>query len=68
MGCLTQAVSRYSLELELRKVQEELLSVMNDVCKILADIPSSEMTSLFSLSAGHVQKNLAIRSVVCVFA
>lgn len=51
------------MELELRRVQEERLAVTDSVCEILADIPSSEMASLFRASAGHVQKKLAMRSV-----
>ena len=36
---------------------------MDEVCELLSDIPASKISSLFGLSAGHVQKKLAVRCV-----
>ena len=55
------------IQSEIDAICRERVSVMDDVCDILSDFPSSEITLLFKHSAGHVQKKLAIRWVFIGF-
>ncbi len=45
----------------LDEIRSERQQVMEEVCDLLSDVPASKMSSLFGLSAVHVQKKLAIR-------
>lgn len=49
------------MEQKLDDLRSERLRVMDEVCELLSDIPPSRITSLFGLSAAHVQKKLAVR-------
>lgn len=49
------------LQKEIDDVRSKRLTIMDGICELLADIPSSEITSFFGLSAGHLQKQLAMR-------
>ena len=54
------------VEKELAEVQQKRVKVMDDLCEILSDLPSSAVTSLFGGGACEVKKKLAIRSdLVC---
>lgn len=49
------------MEQKLDDLRSERLRVMDEVCELLSDIPPSRITSLFGLSAAHIQKKLAVR-------
>ena len=37
------------------------LKLMDEICEMLNEIPASSISTLFGLSAGYIQKKLAIR-------
>uniref|UniRef100_A0A1X7TXU5 Helicase ATP-binding domain-containing protein n=1 Tax=Amphimedon queenslandica TaxID=400682 RepID=A0A1X7TXU5_AMPQE len=45
----------------LSELQLKRLKVMDEICDILSDIPSTRMTELFGLSACYLKKKLAMR-------
>ena len=52
------------MEQKLSEVHRERVSTMDDVCELLSDIPAKDLTSLFGISASHMQRKLAKRYVV----
>ena len=58
--------SKASVELELVRVQDERMSVMDGICDLLADVPTADITSLFGRLSGRIQKKLATRWGSCV--
>lgn len=53
------------MHMELATVRSERLSVMDNICELLTDIPPSKITSIFGINASHIQKKLAMRFGVC---
>lgn len=49
------------LKVELEQLRSERLKVMDEVCELLSNVPSSRITMLFGPSAPHVQRKLAVR-------
>ena len=37
------------------------LKLMDEICEMLNEIPAASISTLFGLSAGYIQKKLAIR-------
>lgn len=58
-----QGESRPDLQAELASVRDERLLVMDEICDLLSDISPSQITAVFKVNAGRVQKKLAIRLV-----
>ena len=61
VGTSTQDKAFGKDERTLSEVQLQRIKVMDEVCEMLAEIPSAKITSLFGLSAPFVQKKLALR-------
>ena len=49
------------LEAELAGVHQERVAVMDTVCDLLSDIPSSQLCTMFGVTSDHIQRKLALR-------
>ena len=49
------------LDKEISEVVQKRMKVMDDLCDVFADIPSTTLSSLLGSNVCEVKKNLAIR-------
>ena len=57
----TRTHTQTELEAELAGVHQERVAVMDTVCDLLSDIPSSQLCTMFGVTSDHIQRKLALR-------